>query len=364
MPYLHSQQLHLPSPLLSSDYHAKSGLLLSHDGERVHLWQTRSNLQLNSKAQQVHAIALSPDNDWIALASETEGVWLQHRQGEQDAIQLYRDAAPVYSLLFSPDGEYLFYGTQAQKIEMWRWRDAKHIKTLHGQQNAIVDLQLRPDGQQFFSRSLDHDMVLWSITGEQQAYIPPQSAYLQTSLYLADSQQLCGLYNHKKQKNYRLMCWGTLGKAQQHLSFDSALTQASAAPDHGLVVDTEAGAVYRYQASTGLEKLWQQSSAITALHYSPDKRYLFSAALDGNARLWDASTQTQVYQWQKSSSWVEQAQFSPDSRHLWLHDYQGNNQLWQLNPQVLQLTWQSSALDQIVFSDDKIYLNQTDLFLE
>lgn len=362
LPDLAAQDFMIAPEMLGSDYQAETETLLSYQADKVQLWQAQAHKfrQIQHDASGVNNMRFSPDGQWLALTTDTLGVFLQPLLVGEKAIQLPH-THPIYSVLFGQDGQLIDAG-QAQDMQRWDWRNATQIQTLHNNHGAVLQLSLRADGQQFLSRSFD-SVALWSITGELQARLAPEIGELIDSGYRPDGKQLYSLHNDLMLKKYTLLLWDINGKLQHRIELSAAITQACYHPNNQqLALGTETGdlLVFVWQAleKPVLHRLEAHKDAITQLHYSPDGLFLFSSALDGEYRFWDTQNDT-VSLSGFSDSWIEQVVFSPDGQYVLIQDYQGLSLLWQISPLKQRLSWLTAA-DQIVLMPKKIYLRRGD----
>lgn len=70
----------------------------------------------------ITALAISPDNQWLASGSEDQTIrlWsLANADPEGQSIPLHGHTGKVYALTFSPDSHWLASGSDDQTVRLW-----------------------------------------------------------------------------------------------------------------------------------------------------------------------------------------------------------------------------------------------------
>lgn len=208
--------------------------------------------RLIGHTQEVFDVALRPDNQLIATASDDKTIKLWRPDGSL-VDTLVGHTGPVWSVAFSPNGRTLLSGSADRQIKVWQLdmqrQTYKLVQTLAGHKATVYDLKFHPNGRQFASGSGDSTVKLWELVR------PAAIATLQ-------------------------------GHTNEVYSVDFS-------PD-GQTLGTGAG--------DGLIKLWQRAADgqtyverqtltghngwISKITFSPDGQVLASASADHSLRLW------------------------------------------------------------------------------
>ncbi len=169
------------APILVTDPGGHQGmirdLVTASDDKRVRVWDAQSGRELRrilgeigpGKEGLVYAIALSPDDRWLAVG----GVFGRHADEKTGLIRLYDFAtgrlaqvlkghtSAVYDLAFSPDGAWLVSGSADRTVRVWDARLGFALdRTLKGHDNYVLAVAMLPDGR-MVSAGYDNQVLLW-----------------------------------------------------------------------------------------------------------------------------------------------------------------------------------------------------------
>jgi WD40 repeat protein len=116
-----------------------------------------------------------------------------------------------------------------------------------------------------------------------------------------------------------------------------------------------------------ITKLLGHSSPVSTVAYSPDGRFIASGDMDGLVKLWNASSQVELYTFRSASNRVSSVAFSPDNLHLAAAGQDTLVRRWDLQTaaELTPLEGPSGAVTSLAYSptllaagsdDGKVYL--------
>ncbi|NJO17842.1 MAG: hypothetical protein HC877_19555 [Thioploca sp.] len=115
---------------------------------------------------QLNSIALSPNNQWLALAGSDGIVRIWNLSGEKREIKhLEKNVDKINTIAFSPNNQQIAFGGWDKTIHIWdreltkeiHWLPTTDRKTKH--RDIIVTLAYSPDGHYLASGSQDNRVV-------------------------------------------------------------------------------------------------------------------------------------------------------------------------------------------------------------
>ncbi|MBI4781466.1 MAG: pentapeptide repeat-containing protein [Oscillatoriophycideae cyanobacterium NC_groundwater_1537_Pr4_S-0.65um_50_18] len=133
---------------------------------QIHLWDINTGERLRTltgHTGSIWAIAISPDEQWIATGSfdQTVKIWDTHTGDLRLTLKGHRDR--VRAIAVSPDGLLIASAGDDAEIRLWNVQTGDCQQILVGHQNRIRGLQFHPNGKAIVSGSFDETIRLWDI---------------------------------------------------------------------------------------------------------------------------------------------------------------------------------------------------------
>jgi len=137
------------------------------DDETIRLWNVESGetmQTLRGHSGTVWRVAFSPDGTFLASASwdATVKFWDPVSGEALRTLQGHRDW--ILAMAFSPDGKSLATGSRDGLVILWETESGKMLHTLDEHDAAVRGLSFSPDGRLLATASEDGILLLWGVT--------------------------------------------------------------------------------------------------------------------------------------------------------------------------------------------------------
>ncbi|HEY2412728.1 MAG TPA: protein kinase [Pirellulaceae bacterium] len=134
-------------------------------GYDVTIWATDTGDQrLKIRTGVSFAVALSPDDTRLAVASANGGIRLFDARSGDPLFDLRGHTAPCPQLAFSPDGKRLASASADQSVKIWDLETGDELLTLSGHTNIVHNITFSTDGHRLIASSSDGTARIWDAT--------------------------------------------------------------------------------------------------------------------------------------------------------------------------------------------------------
>ncbi|MDZ8184609.1 MAG: serine/threonine-protein kinase [Nostoc sp. ChiSLP02] len=311
-------------------------------------WQCTHTLKGHSS--MVHAIAISPDGQFLASGSNDRTIKLWQLSTGKLVRQMGRwfsgHSNMINSLAFSPislNSSYqresgktgattdinsciLASGSWDNTIKLWDVNTGKEIRTLAGHSNWVNSVAFSPDGKLLVSGSADCTIRLWQVnTGiEIQTFAghsdpvssvaySPRTA---TTTKNQDRQLIASASNDCTIKLWQLYTGKNIYTLTGHTFFVNCI----AFSHDGEMIASGSGdnTIKLWHVNTGREirTLTGHADSVWSIAFSRDRQFLASGSWDNTIKIWHLNSGREVSTLAGHSSYVRCVAFSPDGQTL------------------------------------------------
>jgi eukaryotic-like serine/threonine-protein kinase len=251
----------------------------------------------------VEHVAYSPDGQTVAWASAQQLIYLLDVEGKQTRLTLRGHQGDVDCLAWSPDGKTLASGSSDAVIKLWNPATGKERLTLRGGVGRIHSIAFTPDGNTLVAAQ-GKQIVIWDLVPRTSAATYSATKGFRGVALSGDDKLLAAPLSGERKLRLQNISSGK--ERTLNLATGSGTTVAFA-PKGGLLAVgmhgwEEKGLTLKTPLPTGECQLWNTSgdrkvatlktktqSAITALAFTPDGRWLLTGDKDGEVLLWDVT---------------------------------------------------------------------------
>ncbi|MEH2336799.1 serine/threonine-protein kinase [Nostoc sp.] len=273
------------------------------------LWRCLHTLTEHSgRLSSVNALAISPDSNTLASASDHKIVKLWDLNTQKVLASLSGHSQAVKSVTFSPDGKILATASDDKTIKLWQIETLEEICTLLGHSHAVKSVAFSPNGQILASGSWDKTIKLWdvntgteicTITGHQlqvnSVAFNPQGQLLASASYDRTIRlwQIPALEGSPRGLQNR-PCYSLLGTLSGHAW--AVLTVAFSPDGKILATGSDDNTIKLWEVNTGqlICTLVGHSWSVVAVAFTADGETLLSASCDKTVKLWRVSTAEEI----------------------------------------------------------------------
>jgi WD40 repeat protein len=284
----------------------------------------------------VAEVDLSPDGTRLATASfdGTAKVW--DTTTGQELLTLTGHDSIVFDVVFNPDGSRLATGCYDGTAKVWDAQTGQELLTLAGHTAEVFGLAFSPDGTRLASASFDGTAKVWDTrTGQEFFTLSGHSNDVNEVAFSPDGTRIATtsadltakVWNAATGKELLTLAGHTVGPPGRTytgitgVAFSPDGSRLATAGDDGTVRmwDTATGQELLAMVGTGEEPASNTAFAfggVVDVVFSSDGTYLATAAADGTARVWDATTGESLLTLANDIGLLSDVAISPDGAHL------------------------------------------------
>lgn len=356
----HQRQAYRHGQLLfDAVFDAEGRVITAGDDRRIKIWDAESGglvEEINAHANLIRRLAVSPDGNLLASASEDNSVrvWnltkTQHRLVAREP-----NVNELTNLAFSPDSRVIASVGYRGDIRLWDAKDSRLIKTLSEGDSAndgTWGVGFSPDNR-FLAVYGNKQLTLWNIASGHLVKEAAEPASWITALAFHPNGKHLVLGNGGKIYLWNIADWklesetkgssdrghqisisndgdyiATARELWRYPTLERVIPRRSE-KDIGMGVDfhpdnqtfatsdSHGHVLLRNIFDGSIEqKLVGHESRVIHLNYAPDGKRLVSSSQQGTVILWNLETGSEIIRFRDHRYWCMSAEFSPDGQIL------------------------------------------------
>ncbi len=269
---------------------------------------------LSGPRNLVNAVAFSPDNRFLVAGTGDYSlhIWNQGLVARQRLTTLSGHQARVRGVAYSPDGLHLASGDGDGRVRIWDVRTGETVRELGPTGGVIWNLAYSPDGQYLVTCTADTNAYVWNQTSSTPiAVLREHTRNVFAAGFSGD-----GRYLVTGSDDHRGILWNTATwDAAAELvipgrRYPGYVRSVAYSPDGRWIATGYSSSAYgasivlwrvdppvtgtSIQVTPVVTFTEHSGNYVVGLAFSPDSRFLASAAWDGTSRIWSTETLTTV----------------------------------------------------------------------
>ncbi len=341
--------------------HVLSG---SHD-QTVRLWDIETGKEIRTFAghkSTVRSVAFSPDGRLAVSGGEDERLILWDVETGKVVKTFSGHTSMVSAVAFNQDGKSVLSGSHDKTLKLWDIETGREFKTFTGHSANVSSVAFTPDGRHALSGSWDRTLKLWDIvTGREVRRFQGHSQGVTSVAFSPDGKYILSGSGDKTLKLWEKTTGREVRRYQGYLN---AIRLVAASPDGRYLISgaidttlrttkfwestltlwdrttgrevqriqrftgTADPADYRYRAVAPRSFIGMPDSLSVA--FSPDGKYLLSAAEDSPITLREIATGKDVRFFLGHDNVVPSLTFSPDGKYALSGSLDETVRLWEI----------------------------------
>jgi WD40 repeat protein len=316
--------------------------------------------KLDGYVGRIHT-AYSPDGRFAAVGDERGRLdfWDAHSGRRLRVLQ--QKGPAVSGLVFSPDSRSLAGSSMGESpedniVQIWDAASGAKQRTFSSEMRPGWTLTFSPDSRRLLTAGCQFPQLFEVSTGKvcwQASYYFGPSTFSRDgkTLYVSSGPYLLFLDAATGKTRFRVH----LKDAPEHMGIVTAITICP--DDQRLALGLHTGEVLLCDASTGSELMRfravdrpkrvrfnvrlngaMNQGTVWGISFSPDGKWISSAATDGSVRLWEAISGQQVLRLKGHEGYADEVSFGPEGRTVLTSGADAQAYLWSLRPPIEQGT--------------------------
>ncbi|HXJ61814.1 MAG TPA: serine/threonine-protein kinase [Verrucomicrobiae bacterium] len=317
-----------------------SGLAFSPDGQllvsasedkTLRSWQVaeelaraRSDLPRRWRGHYAHReLAISPNNRWLALHSDTEAVELLSFPGI-DAVVTVAGSRPA----FSADSRSLVTVVMTNEVHLFSIPDGRRQRTFEADEPLDGNVAFAPDSARFAMATTAGRILIWSVTNSAPFLRVDAATSLKGLFFAPEARELVAL--HAADGRLEWYDTATGNRTRTLPTGEGSVTSVALSPNGKSVLIGETAPRLRLvDLESGHADLIPGDMGSTlSVAWSADGQTIAAGTFEGFIKLWNARTQREVAMLRGHTSVVSAVEFSRDGRHMVSGSFDNTWRLW------------------------------------
>lgn len=326
----------------SGDGNGIRGIQFSHDGGSIitagvdhiaRIWDVRTGWEIAELRGQQGAlnVAMFSRDGRLALTTSddnTARVWALNTTASPG--ELNGHSATIRAVSFSPAGGIALTSSDDSSVRIWDVNKRSTTTVLSGHVGPVNDAQFSSDGKLVVTAGADHTTRVWeSQTGKQVAQIADGTSVLSHVVFSPDGRYILGIRSNDFSTRLWEVSSGRVIATSHNQSGIWTIKMARFTPDSKLVVmgDSENLACV-YETNTGRMVKDLSIEGVSDAAFSPDNKFLVTAAGFKPAAVWKVGTWQQVLQLIGHSASIDFVAYSPNGQQILTSDLNAIAHIW------------------------------------
>ena len=260
----------------------------------------------------VSAIAIAPNDEWIALGGASGVVGL-YELSSGSLVRRFHHRALVTRAVFSPDGRTLLTGTTDGVIQLWDVATGARLRLFAQGQHSVSDLGFSADGRRVFGVG-DHVSV-WDAETARLLLSPDAAGDVRAAAFSPDGSRVATALWTGEVRLHLVDEPGSAKTVAVHPG--GAFAVAFSLDGQWLVTGGNDGVAALIQVETGsrTSSFTGHTKPITSVAISPDQRFVLTASED-TARMWKVADGTSMQAGDQGLSSIRRVAFSSSGEQV------------------------------------------------
>ena len=277
--------------------------------------------------------------------------WLQKPNGFAEFNRLRGHEAAIYTIAVSPDSQVIATGSVDKTIKLWQ-PDGKLITTLKGHEGTVWGVAFSLDGGVMATASDDKTVKLWKRYGA--SYTPLRTLNIGAEVYAVAFSPDGDIATGDKNKQVKL--WNANGTFLTSLNgHNSAVTAVKFSRDGRFIASASDDGTVRIWRNNQdkyelLHILKGHEGMVKTVAFSPDSEIIATAGADKTVKLWKLDG-TLIKTWDGHNDSVYEVAFSPNGQTIATASQDKTIKLWQRDGKLITtLAGDSDRIYAVAFS--------------
>jgi WD40 repeat protein len=276
---------------------------------------------LNGHSASVNAVAIDPQGNILASASDDKTIKLWNLQTGELIHTFFGHSAAVDAVAISPDGRMLVSGSFDRKVIEWKLDKKAMIREFYSdfgspyshRYGSVYGVAFSCDGGAIASASGDKSIKLWN--QHNGALVQKLSGHSDKVLSVNFRPQSMMLASGSADQSIKIWCVGIKENIRTMIGHSGYVYAVAFSQDGKIIASGSADATIKlWNVDTGelINTAIGHSDAVVSVAISPDGEMIASGSRDGTVKLWHFQTGKLLC----SFSGQNPVTFSPDSQIL------------------------------------------------